>query len=110
MLTVCDEDKENMPLLNSPYSNKEKPLCRICLDYETIDNEFEKDVCHCSAKMPAHIDCLLKWMSKKCQKTAGDKAILFDFQELICDICKKELPSTIRRKGIDVPIIGWDVI
>lgn len=83
-------------------------LCRICLDPETPSNPFEKDLCLCSKTMPAHIACIITWMSKKCQKQLKSEIIYFDFSQLICDICKTVYPRSVRHQNQLIDFVSVD--
>jgi len=80
-------------------------FCRICLESPTEDNPFENDLCLCSAKMPAHITCVITWMSKKCEKQNKNGVVYFDFTQLTCDICKSQYPATVNLFGKAQPIV-----
>lgn len=80
-------------------------FCRICLEPPSEDNPFENELCLCSKKMPAHISCVITWMSKKCEKSNKNGISFFDFTQLTCDICKSQYPPTVNFFGRIQPLV-----
>lgn len=80
-------------------------FCRICLEPETESSPFEGDICFCSSRMPAHVDCIIKWMNKKCEKWNRNGVAYYDLSSLNCDICKQKYPKTISQNGQERQII-----
>jgi hypothetical protein len=85
--------------------NSEQLTCRICLDAETIERPFETDMCLCSNNMPAHFDCLIKWLQKKCEQTSKGKATYFDLEKLKCDICKQAYKPIVSFRGEEINLL-----
>lgn len=79
----------------------EQPTCRICLEPETAENPFEKDMCMCSAHMPAHFECLVKWLQKKCEQITKGRVVYYDIERLKCDICKQSYQPIVKFNGRD---------
>ena len=81
--------------------NPKIKYCRICLEKEDKEkNPFEKNLCSCSEKNPAHIKCLLIWLQKKCWKKLRNKQIsYYDLSTLKCDLCLKSYPETVLYKN-----------
>lgn len=76
-------------------------MCRICLEPETRAQPFEKDLCACSNRMPAHVSCLISWLNRKCESTKYKNMTYFDLSQLFCDICHTRYPSMIKVNGND---------
>lgn len=89
----------------SKHQQTNQLVCRICLEPETSDLEFEPDLCFCSRKMPAHTECIIKWMSKKCEKWKKSGVAFYDLTLLFCDICKQKYPGSVKHKGVDRQIL-----
>jgi hypothetical protein len=79
--------------------------CRICLEPESTSRPFDKDMCLCSPRMPAHFDCLVKWLNRKCEVAVQGKFSYYDLERLKCDICKISYPPQVKFQGQDVTII-----
>lgn len=78
----------------SSFLKQNTLYCRICLQEETEQNPFEPLICKCSAKMPAHIDCLVKWIKKKCElKKNQDCLLYYDLENLKCEVCQDKYPQ-----------------
>ncbi len=74
-------------------------MCRICLEPESKFNPFENALCACSARMPAHVNCLISWLNRKCESTKYKNMTYFDMSQLFCDICHTKYPSSISVNG-----------
>lgn len=81
------------------------PCCRICLEPESTSRPFDKDMCLCSARMPAHFACLVQWLNRKCEVVMQGKFSYYDLERLKCDICKQAYPLQVKFQGQDVNII-----
>ena len=91
--------KPNFCTITSSNYHPNKTTCRICLEIETPKNIFEKAICKCSKKMPAHINCLSKWLNKKCLKIDNEFITYWDFSQLFCDICKTKIKANSDELG-----------
>ena len=79
--------------------------CRVCLEEETESNPFV-DVCSCFMTMPCHFKCLRDWFKKTVKPTKKRGLLTYEFQELVCDLCKRKLPSTAKVSGGDeLPLV-----
>jgi len=81
------------------------PCCRICLEPESTSRPFDKDMCLCSVRMPAHFDCLVQWLNKKCEVVTQGRFSYYDLERLKCDICKQVYSPQVRFEGKDVTIV-----
>lgn len=80
---------------NRNESNLEKDenmLCRICLEGETLENQFA-DVCDCTKSNPLHADCLIQWIENKIQKKETPYFDFYSWKFLDCDLCKVPFPE-----------------
>ena len=83
--------------------------CRICLEKETEKKPFEPLICKCSAKMPAHIDCLIKWIKKKCEIKKNDDCIFYyDLENLKCEVCMQKYPKYFLLDGEKINFLEFD--
>ncbi len=98
ILTQMDLKQEDRISEYKSYGSN-SVLCRICMEGPTESDPFEVDLCLCSKNMPAHVTCIIKWMSKKCQKASKNGVTFFDFTSLTCDICKSPYPSRVLLNG-----------
>ena len=88
--------------------DEEEKKCWICLEGETEDNPFAKNLCKCSRSQTRHVDCLVQWLSKKCERTKMGFITFFDFSKMVCDICKDQFPSVIQYKDKKKMFIDFD--
>lgn len=70
----------------------ENTLCRICLEGETMENQFA-DVCHCTKTNPLHAECLIQWIESKIQKKNTPYFEFYSWKFLDCDLCKTPFPE-----------------
>ena len=98
-LETKNEKKELNKSLNMSYCSK-NITCRICLEEETEKNEFEKNLCLCSKKMPAHITCIKKWITNSF-KSINEKIIFFEFKKIKCKICNTEYSDQNKQILLD---------
>lgn len=82
--------------------------CWICLEDETEDRPFVKNICKCSKNMTRHVDCLIEWLSKKCERSKMGFITFYDFSRMVCDICKDQFPSVIQYKDKKKMFIDFD--
>jgi hypothetical protein len=119
MTTLPNQTPGQNPITNSPGLNtqknrkidgvlnqlnnnlKESDLigCRICLEPETFDRPFEREMCSCSINMPAHFDCLKQWLQKKCEAVKTGRITYYDIDKLKCDICKQVYRPIVYLNG-----------
>lgn len=105
-----EEIEKSRKSFKSMNSKSNIQICRICLDKETPKNPFERDLCDCSNKNPAHLKCLLIWLQKKCFSKLRNKQIFYyDLTTLKCDICLKTYPKTILYKNKKKKIFEIDM-
>ena len=88
--------------------NGEEKKCWICLEGETEDNPFARNLCKCGHSQTRHVDCLVQWLSKKCERTKMGFITFFDFSKMVCDICKDQFPSVIEYKDTKKMFIDFD--
>lgn len=99
-----EEQKENKPKNENTMRNTNlfksiagtSVFCRICLEPETEQLRFEKNLCFCSQNMPAHVECIMKWMNKKCEKWKKNGVAFYDLSLLYCDVCRSKYPTIIK--------------
>ena len=82
--------------------------CWICLEEESEDKPFAMDICKCSQNMTRHVDCLIEWLSKKCERSKMGFITFYDFSRMVCDICKDQFPSVIQYKDKKKMFIDFD--
>jgi hypothetical protein len=89
-------------------AENEDNKCWICLEEETRDKPFAKNICKCSNGMSRHVDCLVEWLSKKCERSKMGFITFYDFSKMVCDICKDQFPSVIQYKDKKKMFIDFD--
>lgn len=82
--------------------------CWICLEGESENRPFAKNICKCSKNMTRHVDCLIEWLSKKCERSKMGFITFYDFSRMVCDICKDQFPSVIQYKDKKKMFIDFD--
>jgi CDGSH-type Zn-finger protein len=82
--------------------------CWICLEGESINKPFAKNICKCTGNMTRHVDCLIEWLSKKCERSKMGFITFYDFSRMVCDICKDQFPSVIQYKDKKKMFIDFD--
>lgn len=95
------------PKHNHDDSDDDKK-CWICLEDESEDRPFAKNICKCSGNMTRHVDCLIEWLSKKCERSKMGFITFYDFSRMVCDICKTQFPSVIQYKDKKKMFIDFD--
>lgn len=91
--------------------DEEIPHCRICLVNE-MQNPDDPLInpCYCKGSIGLiHIKCLQQWMnSVKKVKYPNDYTIEYSWRLIVCDLCKKQLPSIISFKNKRVNILDFE--
>ena len=70
---------------------KQKNECIICSFNDSKEDPF-LNLCNCSIKNPIHLNCLKKWLNSKINKNKKQNFIIYDFEKIVCPICKEILP------------------
>ena len=94
----------NIPLSSRGSSSIQS--CRICLEPETVNNPFDRNLCLCSQNLPAHFICLVKWLRKKIEQKKVGNTTFYDSEKLICDICKTPYQSVINFQGNKINLLN----
>ena len=102
-LNLNSDEEKNIQKINSSYYSQ-NITCRICLEEENFENPFEKNLCLCSEKMPAHIKCIKKWIIINF-KTKNQKTYFFESHKIICNICNTEYSEKNKKKLLDTKMI-----
>lgn len=92
----------------SAGSDEEDNKCWICLEDESSERPFAKNLCKCAKTMSRHVDCLIEWLSKKCERSKMGFITFYDFSRMVCDICKTQFPSVIQYKDKKKMFIDFD--
>ena len=86
----------------------EEKKCWICLEGESSERPFAMNICKCSKNMTKHVDCLIEWVSKKCERSKMGFITFYDFSRMVCEICKDQFPSIIEYKDKKKMFIDFD--
>jgi hypothetical protein len=86
-------------------------VCRVCLEGDdSIDpNNPLLNICKCSKHMPTHLECIRSWLHKKTQTKRSKNVFYCNLQEIKCELCQEEYPSSVRFQGREVSLIKLDV-
>ena len=104
VINVEESSQQNIQENNDDDEKK----CWICLEGETPDRPFAKNICKCSKNMTRHVDCLIEWLSKKCERSKMGFITFYDFSRMVCDLCKDQFPSVIQYKDKKKMFIDFD--
>lgn len=105
---VVNVVEDNTPQEEVDDSEDQDKKCWICLEGETPDRPFAKNICKCSKNMTRHVDCLIEWLSKKCERSKMGFITFYDFSRMVCDLCKDQFPSVIQYKDKKKMFIDFD--
>jgi hypothetical protein len=93
---------------NNQSDEEEDNKCWICLEDESSERPFAQNLCKCAKTMSRHVDCLIEWLSKKCERSKMGFITFYDFSRMVCDICKTQFPSVIQYKDKKKMFIDFD--
>ncbi|OMJ93030.1 hypothetical protein SteCoe_4112 [Stentor coeruleus] len=87
-------------------SNKEAPTCRICLSEAQTQIDPLISPCKCSGTMKyIHLNCLKEWLRNKVVSRFTEKGTSYYLKDLICELCKENIPPTVLCHGNKIPLI-----
>lgn len=102
---IGQSSKSQNQSVNNVNNTQSVINCRICLEQESSNRPFEKDLCACSRSMPAHVECLLSWIESKCIKRSENGSLTIDYASYFCDICKQAYPPKINLNEESINIL-----
>lgn len=112
-LVINVEETPEQKLANQNHNHDDddeddEKKCWICLEGDSPDRPFVQNICKCSKNMTRHVDCLIEWLSKKCERAKMGFITFYDFSRMVCDICKDQFPSVIQYKDKKKMFIDFD--
>ena len=83
------------------YSEREKDAtCRICCCEEENVQDPLITPCKCTGSVRyIHLSCIKKWLESKVNCRSTTKVVSYNWSDLSCEICKTELPHSVRHNG-----------
>lgn len=108
LVVNVDENIQNMAQNHNHDDDDDDKKCWICLEGDSPDRPFAQNICKCSGNMTRHVDCLIEWLSKKCERSKMGFITFYDFSRMVCDICKDQFPSVIQYKDKKKMFIDFD--
>ena len=80
--------------------------CKICCCTESDTVNPLISPCKCIGSMKyIHLECLRKWLQSKITSRSSGSVTSYFWSDFICELCKSELPSSIKHKGINFELI-----
>ena len=83
--------------------------CRVCHGAETALNTFARDVCKCSSAHPAHVFCLIKWLSRKARTRVREDLTYYCLESMKCELCQAAYPRFVRWNQKTLPLLRIEV-
>ena len=95
--TASSEDE--VDIIDVPGEHDET-CCRICYDRETDEENPLLSFCRCDGSVKyTHLLCLKQWLRSKVGIRPNDSCTTYSWKSLECEICKMELPLSLRTRG-----------
>ena len=87
----------------------EEMVCRICYErQQTRDNPLLSP-CRCDGTVKyLHLNCLKLWIKSKVTTRQTENSVSYQWKTIECDICKLELPLTLKTKTAQVSLFEHD--
>lgn len=95
--TASSEDE--VDVIDVPGEHDETS-CRICYDRESEEDNPLLSFCKCDGSVKyTHLLCLKQWLRSKVGVRHTQSCATYSWKSLECEICKMELPLSLRRRG-----------
>jgi len=95
--TASSEDE--VDIIDVPGEHDETS-CRICYDRESEEDNPLLSFCKCDGSVKyTHLLCLKQWLRSKVGVRPTQSCTTYSWKSLECEICKMELPLSLRRRG-----------
>lgn len=87
----------------------EEMTCRICYERQVTRDNPLLSPCRCDGTVKyLHLNCLKMWIKSKVTTRQTDSSITYQWKTIECDICKLELPLTLKTKTTQVSLFQHD--
>ena len=87
----------------------EEMTCRICYERQTSRENPLLSPCRCDGTVKyLHLNCLKMWIKSKVTTRQTDNSVTYQWKTIECDICKLELPLTLKTKTAQVNLFQHD--
>ena len=87
----------------------EEIVCRICYERQSSRENPLLSPCKCDGTVKyLHLNCLKMWIKSKVTTRQTDNSVTYQWKTIECDLCKLELPLTVRTKTDQVVLFQYD--
>ena len=91
-----------------PAEVSESQVCRICLCSTSSEEDPLISPCKCAGTMSKiHINCLKEWIRNKFTLRLSGKSMSFYPKDLICELCKHDIPPVVTYKNSSFSLIDF---
>lgn len=91
---------EENQLFCSARTVDENSKCRICFEDEETDSDPLISLCLCQGTIKnTHFKCLKRWLQKSIKEIKAINCHEYEYNPLICDLCKSEIPISFIHEG-----------
>ena len=107
----CSEtaSSEEEQLKDDDPTSPEETLCRICYERQRSRDNPLISPCRCDGTVKyLHLNCLKQWVKSKITTRETENSVTYQWKTIDCDICKMELPLTLKTKTAVVNLIEHD--
>jgi RING-variant domain/FHA domain len=88
-------------------TNKDSISCRICLGDDTDTPNPLISPCYCTGTMGVvHAQCLKRWLESKIMRKVQNKAKIYTWKSLECELCKFRYPNKIKINSNTIDLIN----
>ena len=101
---TSDEDRE----VEDIAEEREEAVCRVCYDGEKEKANPLISHCKCSGSVKyIHLNCMRQWLHSKVSVHTSDHAVTYQWKSLECEICRAQLPLTLKYKGSKLDLFDF---
>jgi len=101
---TSDEERET----DEVPEEREETVCRVCYDGEKERENPLLSNCKCDGSVKyIHLECMKQWLRSKVTVQTSDVSETYHWKSLECDICKTELPLTLKYKGSKLDLFDF---
>jgi hypothetical protein len=88
-------------------TEKEVPVCRICLSETVSDTNPLISPCKCAGTMKnIHLECLQEWLRSRVASKETPTSVYYYWKTLECELCKEKFPSSVMVKDKPIDLIS----
>ena len=81
----------------------------MCLNRQTSENLFAKDLGSCCDHNPIHVVCLVNWVSEIARRQVSSTVTFSNIVSFACDLCKQPFPKPLNFQGNCIPTVKIQV-